>query len=56
MGLATNLSGPSTWKFIEALEDVAEVEQKTKFEGRRLVVILKPSKKSAKKNKSTDNA
>ena len=43
-------------KFIEALEDIAEVEQRPKFEGRRLVVILKPSKKIAKKNKSTDNA
>ncbi len=38
-------------KFVEALSDIAEIEQQPKFEGRRLVLMLKPLK-TTKKNKS----
>ncbi len=42
-------------RFVDALSDIAEIEQQPKFEGRRLVVILKPSK-SSKKHKSSEDA
>ncbi len=42
-------------RFIDALSDISEVELKPKFEGRRLVAILKPLK-NPKKHKSTDDA
>jgi translation initiation factor IF-3 len=44
-------------KFIDALSDISEVEQQPKFEGRRLIVLLKPTKKHPKKqNKPSNNA
>jgi len=38
-------------RLIDELSDIAEPEQKPKMEGRRLIVILKPSKKSKKTKK-----
>ncbi len=44
-------------RLLEDLEDIAEPEQQPKMEGRRLIVILKPSKKSKnKKNKPSKDA
>ncbi len=44
-------------RLLEELGDLAEPEQAPKMEGRRLIVILKPTKKAKKqKNKPTNNA
>ncbi len=44
-------------RLLEELADIAEPEQQPKMEGRRLIVILKPSKKSKKqKNKPSKDA